>query len=133
MAGSAKDEGRHLKRKSPGEQARAFENVINFEVNHMANNSAATPLHQAAGRPLVDTPEAAFIYNPAVDPLSIDDVMNCGLSRSLAVVRLLMGDIGANGEFTHSAATITNSLWMLAGQLEQLHSAMMNYRKGERA
>jgi hypothetical protein len=112
---------------------RALNSVINFEVNHMANNSAATPLHQAATQRLVDTPEAAFIYNPAVDPLSIDDVMNCGLSRSLAVVRLLMGDIGANGEFTHSAATITNSLWMLAGQLEQLHSAMMNYRKGERA
>jgi hypothetical protein len=112
---------------------RALNSVINFEVNHVANNSAATPLHQAATQRLVDTPEAAFIYNPAVDPLSIDDVMNCGLSRSLAVVRLLMGDIGANGEFTHSAATITNSLWMLAGQLEQLHSAMMNYRKGERA
>lgn len=108
---------------------RAFNNVINYEVNHMANNSAATPLHQATQR-LVDTPEAAFIYNPAVDPLSIDDVMNCGLSRSLAVVRLLMGDIGAGGEFTHSAATITNALWMLEGQLEQLHSAMMNYRRG---
>lgn len=109
---------------------RAFNNVINYEVNHMANNSAATPLHQAADRPLVDTPEAAFIYNPAVDPLSIDDVMCCGLLRSLAVTRLLLGDIGANGEFTHSVATLTNSLWLLEGQLEQLHNAMMNYRQG---
>lgn len=94
---------------------RALNSVNHLETKHMANNSAATPLHQATTQRLVDTPEAAFIYNPAVDPLSIDDVMSCGLLRSLAVTRLLLGDIGANGEFTHSAATVTNSLWMLEG------------------
>lgn len=112
---------------------RAFGNVINFEVNHMANNSAATPIHQPVQRLMADTPETAFIYNPAVDPLSLDDVMNCGLLRSLAVTRLLLGDIGANGEFTHSLATVTNTLWMLEGQLEQMHSVLRNYRKGEAA
>lgn len=99
----------------------------------MANNSAATPIHQPAQRLMVDTPETAFIYNPAVDPLSLDGVMNCGLLRSLAVTRLLLGDIGTNGEFTHSLETVTNTLWLLEGQLEQLYIVMRNYRQGESA
>ena len=75
---------------------RASKNVINFEVNHMANHSAARPIQQPSARRVVDTPEAAFIYDPEVDPLSMDDVVNCGLVRSLAVVRLLLGDRNAD-------------------------------------
>lgn len=98
----------------------------------MANNSAAIPLHQPRDR-MVDTPEAALIYNPAISPDSLDDVMLCGLTRTQAVVRLLMGDVGDNDGFTHSTATLTNVLWLLDGQLEQLKVVMRSYNRGATA
>jgi hypothetical protein len=100
--------------------------VINFEVNHMANNSAATPLQQArpAKRQAISADDA-FIIDQGVDPDCMVDVMNSAISRSQAVLQLLIADLGDNNGSTHTPKTLLNALWLLQGQLDQIDQALV--------
>lgn len=110
--------GEGLKRKSPRWQSGAS-NANRLEVIRV--NKASTA--QAAGqeqRRFLDTPEAAFALAGDIDPMCLDDLLNCMLLRSGAVVTMLMGSIHDRDGLTYNPSTITNLLWLLQGQIEQM-------------
>lgn len=111
--------------------ARASESVIKLEINHMKQAStAALRLQEPRSLVEADSPETAFILNPQLDPRCFDDVMNCSLARAAAVVDLLLGDISENSGFTYPAATVSNTLWLLQGQIAQMRALMRGYVQG---
>lgn len=84
-------------------------------------NKASTA--QAAGqeqRRFLDTPEAAFALVGDIDPICLDDLLNCMLLRSGALVTMLMGSIHDRDGITYNPSTITNLLWLLQGQIDQM-------------
>lgn len=80
-------------------------------------------------RLFVDSPETALIFNPAVDPQCIDDVMLCALHRNAAVVDILVADIVEQDHFTVPIHVVRNLLWLLQGQFDQMKTIMRDYRK----
>lgn len=110
--------GEGLKRRNPGVQARAS-GVNHLEVIHVSKASTA----QAAGqeqRRFLDTPEAAFALVGDIDPICLDELLNCMLLRSGALVTMLMGSIHDRDGITYNPSTITNLLWLLQGQIDQM-------------
>lgn len=123
-----------MKKPRRGSDARASENVIKLEINHMMQTSTAALRLQETPRLVeADSPETAFILNPQLDPRCFDDVMSCSLARAAAVVDLLLGDIAENDEFTYPAATVSNTLWLLQGQIAQMRALMRGYAQGGKA
>lgn len=79
-------------------------------------------------RLLADTPESALIYNPNVDPKSIEDVMLCALQRNAALVDVLIGDILERDQFDIPIPVVRNLLWLLQGQFAEMTTIMSSYR-----
>lgn len=71
-----------------------------------------------------DSPETALLYNPAVDPSSLQDIMLCALQRNAAVVDVILGDILERDSFAIPIPVIRNLLWMLQGQFAQMEHIM---------
>lgn len=114
--------GEGLKRRSPGGHARAS-GANRLEVIRV--NKASTA--QAAGqeqRRCLDTPEAAFALAVDIDPGCFDDLLNCMLLRSGALVTMLMGSIHDRDGITYNPSTITNLLWLLQGQIDQMQAVV---------
>ncbi|MFZ3185877.1 MAG: hypothetical protein WA173_17250 [Pseudomonas sp.] len=85
-----------------------------------------------SAKPLfVDSPETALVFNPAVDPQCIDDVMLCALHRNAAVVDILVADIIEQDHFTVPIHVVRNLLWLLQGQFSQMKTIMRDYRKAQ--
>lgn len=106
------------KEKAPTRQ-RQGSGVNRLEVIHV--NKASTA--QAAGqqqRRFLETPEAAFALVGDIDPVCLDDLLNCMLLRSGAVVTMLIGSVHDNDGLAYNPSTLTNLLWLLQGQLEQM-------------
>lgn len=91
----------------------------------------STDIKQQEPQLLVDSPEAAMVYNPQVNPSSIDDVMICALQRNAAVVDILVADISEQDHFSVPIGVVRNLLWLLQGQFNQMETIMRDYRKAQ--
>lgn len=91
-----------------------------------------TDTKQQDSKLFADSPETAMIYNPKVNPLSIDDVMLCALQRNAAVVDILVADISERDHFSVPIGVVRNLLWLLQGQFSQMEIVMRDYRKHQR-
>ncbi|MDP3848644.1 MAG: hypothetical protein Q8R10_19670 [Pseudomonas sp.] len=89
----------------------------------------STDIKQQETQLFADSPETAMIYNPQVNPSSIDDVMLCALQRNAAVVDILVADIAEQDHFSVPIGAVRNLLWLLQGQFRQMETIMRDYRK----
>ena len=114
--------GQGLKRRSPGMQARAS-GVNRLEVIHVNKASTAQVAGQEKRRTF-DTPEAAFALPSDLDPRCIDDLLNCMLCRSEALVTMMMGSVCDDDGITYKPSVVINLLWLLQGQIDQMQAVV---------
>lgn len=67
-----------------------------------------------------DTPEGFFVPSPNIEPGLPVDAINCQLSRTFAVVTLLMSQFDGSCESRLSDAHIVNALWGVQADLGRL-------------
>ena len=110
------------KEKAPTRQ-RQGSGVNRLEVIHVNKASTAQVAGQEKRRSF-DTPEAAFTLPSDLDPACVDDLLNCMLLRSGALVTMLMGSVCDHDGITYKPSVVINLLWLLQGQIDQMQAVV---------
>lgn len=69
-----------------------------------------------------DTPENFFSPSSDLEPGLPIDAINCQISRTMAVVLLLVSQFDGTSEDRLADKHIVNALWAVQGDLERLHA-----------
>lgn len=109
--------GDSLKRRSPGMQARASDDAINLGIDYMSNAIKIKAAEQPT-RARYFTPEDAFVAQPLESLDQIEDALSCALHRCKSQLHLMFV-ASENNEL--SGNDLSHSIWLLEGQLEQMH------------